>query len=270
MSDGSSRAVLQFDDVRLPLPDQDQVGVAVDLTLRAGDLVLVQPGDDQHEQVLADVACGVVPEQGAVRFLGRPWPEVPPDQANALRGRIGHLLRRGAWLPSVTLLDNILCPSSSPRRPYAEIRADSPSGELVRPAGPADRASRRCPAGYVAAGRVRPRLPRRAVLIVVENLADGLADGLLAPLINAMRVARDRDAAVLWFAGCRPLRGPEPAGNQAPAPGGDARAAGGRRMSDLPVSATRAGASDAGPDRVRHLRDRRAPGGVLRICSSPP
>ena len=146
--------MLQFDDVRLPLPDQDQVGVAVDLTLRAGDLVLVQPGDEQHEQVLADVACGVVlPERGAVRFFGRPWPEVPPDQANALRGRIGHLLRRGAWLPSVTLLDNILLPQlHHTRRPYAEIRADSPSGgagsacRACRPGVPA-MSRRRCCSG---------------------------------------------------------------------------------------------------------------------------
>jgi hypothetical protein len=37
-------------------------------------------------------------------------------------------------------------------------------------------------------------------LIIIESLAGDLGDGLLAPLINAMRIARDRDAAVLWFA----------------------------------------------------------------------
>ena len=51
-------------------------------------------------------------------------------------------------------------------------------------------------------------------LIVVENLADGLADGLLAPLINAMRVARDRDAAVLWFARMPTSTRTRPAGNR--------------------------------------------------------
>ena len=202
MSDGSSRAVLQFDDVRLPLPDQDQVGVAVDLTLRAGDLVLVQPGDDQHEQMLADVACGVVlPERGAVCFLGRPWPEVPPDQANALRGRIGHLLRRGAWLPSVTLLDNILLPQlHHTRRPYAEIRAEAArlASWFGLPGLPTGRPGDVPPAMLQRAACVRAFLGAPS-LIVVESLADGLADGLLAPLINAMRVARDRDAAVLWF-----------------------------------------------------------------------
>ena len=229
--------MLQFDDVRLPLPDQDQVGVAVDLTLHAGDLVLVQPGDDQHERVLADVACGLVPpERGAVRFLGRPWPELPADQANALRGRIGHLLRRGAWLPYLTLLDNILLPQlHHTRRPYAEIRAEAArlASWFGLPGLPTGRPGDVPPAMLQRAACVRAFLGAPS-LIIVESLADDLADGLLAPLINAMRVARDRDAAVLWFCpGCRPLRRPEPAGDQAPAPAGRrARAAGGRRMSD--------------------------------------
>jgi phospholipid/cholesterol/gamma-HCH transport system ATP-binding protein len=194
--------VLQLDHVWLPLPDQHQLGVAVDLTLRAGDLVLVQPGDEQHEQLLADVACGLVPpERGTVRFLGRAWSEVPPDQANALRGRIGQVLRRGAWIPHLNLLDNLLLPQLyHTRRRYAEIRAEAarwaawfglaglPTGRPAEVPSPIlERAA--CVRAFLGAPS----------LIVVESLPGGLGNGLLAPLVNAMRIARDRGAAVLWF-----------------------------------------------------------------------
>jgi len=202
LSAGPATPVLQLDQVWLPLPDQHEVGVAVDLTLRAGDLVLVQPGDEQHEQLLADVACGLVPpERGTVRFLGRVWSEVPPDQANALRGRIGHVLRRGAWIPHLSLLDNVLLPQlHHTRRPYAEIRAEAARwaarfGLAGLPTGrPGDVPSAILP----RAACVRAFLGAPS-LIVVESLPGGLGDGLLAALVNAMRVARDRDAAVLWF-----------------------------------------------------------------------
>ena len=202
MSDDSSRSVLQFDDVRLSLDDQHGVGVAVNLTLNAGDLALVQPGDEQHEEMLADVACGLVPpERGAVRFLGRAWSDVPADQANALRGRIGHVVRRGAWIPYLSLLDNVLLPQMHhTRRPYAEICAEAArwAAWFGLPGLPTGRP------GDVPAAIVQRAACVRAFLgapslIIIESLIGGLRDGLLAPLVNAMRVARDRDAAVLWF-----------------------------------------------------------------------
>ena len=201
MSAEPATPVLQLDDVWLPLPDQHELGVAVDLTLCAGDLVLVQPADEQHEQLLADVACGLVPPaRGTVRFLGRAWSEVPPDQANALRGRIGQVPRRGAWIPHLSLLDNLLLPQLyHTRRPYAEIRAEAARwaawfGLAGLPTGrPGDVPSAILP----RAACVRAFLGAPS-LIVVESLS-GLNDGLLAPLVNAMRVMRDRDAAVLWF-----------------------------------------------------------------------
>lgn len=203
MSANAATPVLQLDDVLLPLPDQHGAGVAIDLTLRTGDLVLVEPGDEQHEQLLADIACGLVPpERGTVRFLGRAWPEVPPDQANALRGRIGQVLRRGAWVPYLSLLDNLLLPQLyHTRRPYGEIRAEAARwaawfGLTGLPTGrPADVPS----AILERAACVRAFLGAPS-LIIVESLPGGLADGLLTPLVNAMRMARDRNAAVLWFA----------------------------------------------------------------------
>ncbi|MGH7481609.1 MAG: ABC transporter ATP-binding protein, partial [Longimicrobiales bacterium] len=197
-----SRSVLQFDDVRLASPDQHGVGVAVDLTLSSGELALVQPGDEQHEQLLADVACGLLPpERGAVRFLGRAWSELPGDHANALRGRIGQVVRRGAWIPYLSLVDNVLLPQMHhTRRPYDEIRAEAVrlATRFGLPGLPTGRPGDLPPAILQRAACVRAFLGTPA-LIVIETLSEGLDDGLLPPLVNAMRVARDRDAAVLWF-----------------------------------------------------------------------
>jgi phospholipid/cholesterol/gamma-HCH transport system ATP-binding protein len=202
VSAGSATAVLRFDAVGLALPDHHDVGVAVDLTLQAGDLALVHPGDEQHEQALADVACGLVPPtRGTVRFLGRAWSELTADQANALRGRIGHVVRNGAWVPYLSLLDNILLPQlHHTRRRYVDLRAEAArlATRFGLPGVPTGRP------GEVAAATLRRAACVRAFLgapslIVIESFARGSDDGLLAPLVNAMRVARDRDAAVLWF-----------------------------------------------------------------------
>jgi phospholipid/cholesterol/gamma-HCH transport system ATP-binding protein len=203
LSDGGSKSVLQLDAVRLPWPDHHRAGVEVDVTLHASELVLIQPGDDQHERVLTDLACGLLPPtRGTVRFLGRAWSELPADQANAHRGRIGHLVRRGAWIPHLTLLDNILLPQlHHTRRPYAEIRAEAArlASWFGLPGLPTGLPAELPPTILQRAACVRAFLGAPA-LIIIESLTDDPGDGLLAPLINAMRVARDRDAAVLWFA----------------------------------------------------------------------
>jgi phospholipid/cholesterol/gamma-HCH transport system ATP-binding protein len=203
VSDDPSTCVLRFDDVWLSLPDHHGVGLAVDLTLGAGDLVLVQPGDEQHERALVDIACGLVPPQrGAVRFLGRAWCDLEPDQANALRGRIGHIVRAGAWLPYLSVLDNILLPQlHHTRRRYDELRAEAArlAAWFGLPGVPTGRPGETPPSVLRRAACVRAFLGAPA-LIVIETLEGGVDGGLLAPLINAMRIARDRDAAVLWFA----------------------------------------------------------------------
>jgi phospholipid/cholesterol/gamma-HCH transport system ATP-binding protein len=203
LSDDSSWPVLKFDDVWLPLREQEGGGVAIDLALRAGDLVLVQPGDEQHERALVDAACGLAsPGEGAVRFLGRAWPDLPAEQANALRGRIGHVFRRGAWISYLTLLDNVLLPQLyHTRRSYAELRAEAArlAAWFGLPGLPSGRPDDIAPADLQRAAYVRAFLGSPA-LIILEGAAGNLSSGLLPPLINAIRAARDRDAAILWFA----------------------------------------------------------------------
>jgi phospholipid/cholesterol/gamma-HCH transport system ATP-binding protein len=201
VSDDNSRPVLEFDDVWLPLREEEG-GVAIDLTLHAGDFILVQPGDEQHERALVDAACGLAsPGKGAVRFLGHAWPDLPADQANALRGRIGHVFRHGAWISYLSLLDNILLPQLYHTRVgYAELRAEASrlAAWFGLPGLPTGRPDATGPADLQRAAYVRAFLGSPA-LIILEGAAGNLSGGLLSPLINAMRAARDRDAAIFWL-----------------------------------------------------------------------
>jgi phospholipid/cholesterol/gamma-HCH transport system ATP-binding protein len=195
-------SVLEFERTGLPLSDDGNDEMFIDLTVGRGELVLIDPGDDLHERVLADGACGLVsPTSGAVRFLGRDWTEMPPDQANALRGRIGHVFRFGEWVPYLSMEDNVLlAPLHHTGRPRAEIREEAarlavqfglPGLPVRLPSELSSRDRRR--AAYIRAFLGTPEL------IVIESPRMGLVVELMAPLINAIRRARDRDAAVLWF-----------------------------------------------------------------------
>jgi phospholipid/cholesterol/gamma-HCH transport system ATP-binding protein len=197
-------AVLSLDQVWVPLPDQDTIGLAIDLTVRAGELVVVDPGDEQHEEALADLVCGLLaPARGDVRFLGRAWPELSADQAHALRGRIGQVIRRGAWLPHLSLLDNVLLAQRHhTRRPYPQLCVEAArwAAWFGLPGVPTGRPDETPPDILLRASCVRAFLGRPA-LVVIEDVGAELHTALLAPLINAMRILRDRDCAVLWF--CR-------------------------------------------------------------------
>ncbi|MGD9120609.1 MAG: hypothetical protein PVG59_07995, partial [Desulfobacterales bacterium] len=104
------RVILQFDDTVFT----DTSGAVaqadeVNLSACAGDLILIRLARLEQTIGLADACAGILkPSRGAVRFLGRNWPELPPDQANALRGRIGRVFKTGNWVNHLSVMDNIL------------------------------------------------------------------------------------------------------------------------------------------------------------------
>jgi phospholipid/cholesterol/gamma-HCH transport system ATP-binding protein len=202
IDDRERRPVLEMANASLPAHGHAGSALRVDLTVCAGELILIQPGDDQHEQTLANAACGLLaPVSGEVCFLGRDWAVTSPDHANALRGRIGHAFQTGEWVPYLSLADNILLGELyHTRRPYTEVRDEAAAlatrfGLPGLPLEPPDRFStpdlRR--ANYVRALLGEP------ALILLESPAREVIVEILDPVINAIRAARDRDAAVIWF-----------------------------------------------------------------------
>lgn len=172
------------------------------LTVAAGALILIEVADWQHATVLSDLATGLLPAAtGHVAFLGRDWSLLPPVHADALRGRIGHVFRRGNWIDGLPILDNILLPHGyHTRRTVNELTAEAVelAGWLGLPGVPMGFPSDLDAGDLGRAVCIRAFLGRPA-LVILEEPTQGLTLDVLAPLINVIRRARDRDAAVLWF-----------------------------------------------------------------------
>src|SRR5439155_19286747 len=83
----------------------------IDFRLMAGELALVDSRHSARPTWLADLCCGLVPlAAGTARFLDRDWSAVPPDYADALRGRIGRVFFSGSWSGFMDVSANILLP----------------------------------------------------------------------------------------------------------------------------------------------------------------
>jgi phospholipid/cholesterol/gamma-HCH transport system ATP-binding protein len=197
-----ARELLGFEAARLVLDPGLPPTQPLTLSLQQGDLVLVDTMDVARAAAFADAAVGLAdPAAGVVRFRGRPWSELAPDAANAMRGQIGRLVAEGGWIEHLGMLDDVLLPQLHHTNRRRELLMNDaarlsrefglPGVPLARPAMIAD--SDRLRAGLVRAFLGRPRL------VVLEHVAQ-LADAdMMERLVNVVRAARDRGAAVLWL-----------------------------------------------------------------------
>lgn len=202
VSSNSRDAILEMEDVDLAMPEFSGQGLAADLTVCAGELVLIDVDDMQQERLLSDAICGLKrPVLGAIRFQGWDWLGLPPDNANARRGRIGCAIARSAWLPHLSLLDNIVLQQlHHTRRDVADICDEAADlatrfGMLGLPMG--------LPAAYSDAQLQRAALVRaflgEPALVLVGDRQTAAAEPIITPLMNTIREARDRGAAVICF-----------------------------------------------------------------------
>jgi phospholipid/cholesterol/gamma-HCH transport system ATP-binding protein len=175
---------------------------AIDLRLMPGELALVDARHAARPARLGDLCCGLVPlASGRARFLGRDWSAVPPDYADALRGRIGRVFFSGSWIGFIDVATNILLPQlHHTRDDPSELRERAtalccafglPGLPLVRP-------------GELAAGDLARAACVRALLgdpalVLLESPVQGRFTTLLQPLLNALAAARDGGAAAIWF-----------------------------------------------------------------------
>ena len=167
-----------------------------------GDLVLVHVTDLHQAELWADLAVGLVtPENGRVSMLGNDLSELDMETGNWLRGRVGRVFSRGNWMDHLSLLDNILLSARHhDRRDDDALRAEASAlatafGLPGIPLGTPDGFT---PMDLQRAACVRAFLGD-PLLVILEDPTYAAHARLLKPLVDAIRVARNRGAAVVWF-----------------------------------------------------------------------
>ncbi len=195
------RYVLEIDGVEASLGPGLRVG-PVSFAMAPGSFELMDAGDRRQAAAFSDLCSGLIsPTAGTVRFLGYDWADLPHDYANALRGRIGRVFAGSAWMPHLSLMDNILVQQRHhTRRAEDDLLAEASA--LARefglpgiPLSPPDEAT--------ALDRARAALVRAFIgnpaLILLEHPLQGRFVDLLERLVNVIGNARRRGAAVLWL-----------------------------------------------------------------------
>lgn len=207
---GESKAILELTGVTVESdPAYDSPVWNVTLRLGPGELALVRLERGAVRLPLADAAEGLAEHyDGTAMFLGRDWRAVPAGEGAALRGRIGRVFDAvgiGAagtgWVSNLDVDENImLAQRHHTRRPSLEIEAEA--AKLARMFGLPG-----LPRARPAQTRV-PDLQRASCvrafigtpdLILLERPAQGVYPEIMPPLINAVRSARARGAAVVWL-----------------------------------------------------------------------
>ncbi len=186
--------VLQFDEVTASGGHHYDSGLyAINLTVNPGDLVLIRLANEQTRSPLADAATGLIlPEEGTVRFLGKPWGELSMEQAAVERGLIGRVFAGTGWVSDLTVEENItLAQRHNTRRPESEIRSEAASlATLFSLPG--------LPRGFSSAVR-RQDLQRAACiraflgkpkLLILEEPSSGVYPQIMTPLMASIRAAR--------------------------------------------------------------------------------
>ncbi|TLU74183.1 P-loop NTPase family protein [Lichenicoccus roseus] len=173
-----------------------------DLRLMAGECALVVTHDADRATALSDLCSGMLDlRDGAVRFMGYNWSELGHEQTYALRGRIGRLPQRGAWIGMLRTHINILLPLLHHTREPLDSLVDQ-AVELARQVGlpglPIGRPEAMPEADLMRAACVRAFLgePR---LLLLEHSISADSDELITPLLNLLTRALDRGAAAICF-----------------------------------------------------------------------
>ncbi len=197
------RVIIRFDDTVFTsatggVAESDEVSLSV----CGGDLVLIRLARLEQTAAFADACAGIIePTSGAVNFLGRNWSELPPDQANALRGRIGRVFKTGNWINHLSLMENILLPQRHHTRRSTRQLCDE-AGYLAQqfglPGVPLGLPGDLTAADLQRAACVRAFMGRHS-LILLEEPTTGIFLEIISALMNAVREARERGAAVLWL-----------------------------------------------------------------------
>jgi phospholipid/cholesterol/gamma-HCH transport system ATP-binding protein len=178
--------------------------MSLDLTLVAGELVMIHSNDEQRNGNIVDRLLGLhEPPQAGVSLFGREWVDLDREQAFLLRREVGRVRHRGNWMEGRSVMDNILLPAMhNTVTPEAELRltASALAQQFGLPGLPTLTPSRVPPPDLQRAACVRAFLGR-PTLVILEHTLDTEESDLLVPIMSAIQQVRRRRGAVLWFTG---------------------------------------------------------------------
>ncbi len=173
----------------------------IDFSLQAGELLLVRLERGHLRIPLGDLALGLLrPRQGQVNFRGRNWLSMSPERAAVQRGRCGRVFAEKAWCQALSLNANIsLAQRHHSHRSQQDIEVEA--ADLARffglPGLPLSSPAQTRPSDLGRAELVRAFLGQPE-LIILEEPTKALFPEIMPPLLNAIRTARKRGAAVIW------------------------------------------------------------------------
>jgi phospholipid/cholesterol/gamma-HCH transport system ATP-binding protein len=197
------RIILSLDGTTIPVePVVSGAAINVNIKLQGGELAMIRIENRQQGATLADACAGLIrPQGGAVQFLGKDWSVLPPDIANALRGRIGRVFSKGGWMSHLTLLENILLSQlHHTRRPVEDLRDEA--CRLARrynlPGVPVGRPNDVLQIDLRPAACVRAFIGRPSLILLEDPTSGGFSE-MIPSLINTIRDSLNRGAAVIWL-----------------------------------------------------------------------
>lgn len=212
-------SILNFEHVTIePGPPYDSGIWNVSLTLHPGELVLLRLEKEHTRLPLADAASGVADlATGRVLFAGESWDQMSAETGTRNRAKIGRVFADGGWVGSLDVDENVvLAQRHHSRRPDNQIRDEA--AHLARffglPGLPRVSPARARRQDLRIAACVRAFLGE-PVLLVLERPTAEVHSEIMPGLMQAIRSAQGRGAAVLWLtaesaawndAGIRPTR----------------------------------------------------------------
>jgi len=176
--------------------------VPLDLELMPGDCALIETFDPARTTALADLCSGMMAlRQGEIRFMGYDWASLDSERAAALRGRIGRIHQKGAWISMFGTHVNIMLAQLHHTREPEPAIAQS-AIELARQFGlpglPLVKPDRLSEGDLLRAGCVRAFLGEPRLLLLESTITPDRAE-LTAPLLDLLSRALHRGAAAVCF-----------------------------------------------------------------------
>lgn len=197
-----AKPVLQLVSALAFIEDSALPNAPLDLQLMPGECAVIETSDPARTTAFAELCSGMTPlRQGEARFMGYDWTVLDRERAAALRGRIGRIHHKGAWISMLgTHVNIMLAQLHHTREPEAAIArsATELAQHLGLPGLPLVRPDRLSEGDLMRAACVRAFLGEPQLLLLESAITPEQAD-LTAPLLDLLSRALDRGAAAVCF-----------------------------------------------------------------------